>query len=102
MDMIATTFDIAMFLSKGRDCVQGIARCPPASSAQRSPSAAAEEQSDDGTPSKRSALAAVGCKAGLDVKSRSTVQGPNSAKSGRSGERRDLANCQSAGRWFAL
>jgi hypothetical protein len=26
MDMIATTFDIAMFLSRGGDCVQGIAR----------------------------------------------------------------------------
>jgi hypothetical protein len=33
--MIATTFDIAMFLSRGGDCVQGIARCPPGSSAQR-------------------------------------------------------------------
>jgi hypothetical protein len=35
MDMIATTFDIAMFLSRGGGCVQGIARCPPGSSAQR-------------------------------------------------------------------
>ena len=35
--------------------------------AQRSPSAAAEERSDEGTASKRSALAAVGCKAGLGV-----------------------------------
>src|SRR5262245_2525392 len=28
MDIIATTFDIAMFLSAGGDCVQGIARFP--------------------------------------------------------------------------
>jgi len=35
--------------------------------AQRSPSAAAEERSDEGTASKRSALAAVGCKAWLGV-----------------------------------
>src|SRR5689334_14642463 len=35
MDMIATTFDIAMFLSRGRACVQEVARCPPGSYSQR-------------------------------------------------------------------
>jgi len=35
--------------------------------AQRSPSAAAEERSDEGTASARSPLAAVGCKAWLGV-----------------------------------
>jgi hypothetical protein len=44
-------------------------RAPGAHDAQRSPSAAAEERSDEGTASKRSALAAVGCKAWLGVSS---------------------------------
>jgi hypothetical protein len=35
MDMTATTFDIAMFLSMGADCVQVIARRPPGLSDER-------------------------------------------------------------------
>jgi hypothetical protein len=34
MDMIATTFDLAMFLSRGGNCVQGDPRLPPLSESQ--------------------------------------------------------------------